>query len=1445
MIKFSIPNKLEDLLAVSDARSYIVSQQYSIREINDYLDGFNAKFKLEGPTFILKDFDYIYSGIKNFKTLNSKEKNILLKTLVNILVKFEDDLTHEFQKSRSTVLTDLEEKLRHCNLLKMLIFSVGSLIEIIEGSPLSNKWQQNEHTDVRMSAKKKTEPVINNYERERERSINVIYKLILMPLQLLFQPAVVEEDLIRCISSCCWRLVENQHLHRNKPLMDSVFHIIGYTIEKYSGSLGFCLKIIQLLQHRENLVSILAQLVSSVVKNHNQSLLISEIIREIERIDIKELSRDSSGPKAISSFLSEVAEKCPKEMMNSIANLLPFLEQDSYMMRNATLSIIGTIISENLSQDKMTSREKHLRDELLNKLELHLLDISSYTRGRALQVWSKLCQERKIPLAKLDSLMETVVGRLQDKTTYVRKYAVQFLTYFLSSDIFAIQLDLKVIVDAHDKAQNRLKELLTLKEQLENKGEKLNQSDPLDDWHSIETELLEFLLNSCQAVEEIIENDENDEEQDLENFEDLIDSVKTELDERNFLNVIKLYGLIKANFPDKDIFQNKDQSKKSQEKGVDDNESDSENEKKSEEDKENEADGEALDESSTQESEDVPSNDENVTQKIVLFCKNVFMETYNNKTDFTSEESMRGEISKVIKGGSQADPNTTQSASSQEESLEKILSLIEKQKNLIRYLEDIMKVTRYLKSSVPLVCTLLYSKNIQDVQEAINFLVTAYEFGIKEEAEVGLRKMIILIFSSDGTKKEVIDAYKRILFNAPENSNKTGLEKARSVVKKLIDLVKGSNLDEIISLQELLREIHNSNDLDKHVMQLLWDKFALRSAQTTEEESRICVQLISMLASSNPQLIRKNLDILVSVGLGDRALTDLKLARYTCTALSKAMTNQGRIVTTELPYRLLKNHSVFENISRVVVETFPLIELEGWFPMCEEALKVVFNLAEHPDMIAEDILYGMIRCLMELNQSKSSNSSIASEDGKNLSDKESPSSQHSSKVSSTNLSTSSTAPIMISPKLLARFISCIGSIAMNLLIHLEVNVFTELKTRNAIKEERENRKSLSQTTISMRRKSGRKSMGAGKEEEEEMGLTGVVSAEDAEAEFIASLCNSEIVDPNDRFENLLVRLAKLVIKVASDPQNYPNQQLKTAASLTLAKFMTISEKFCKDNLRLLVTILKKAEDPIIRSNTIIAVGDLCVRFPNLLEPWTSHLYQSLRDECILVRTNALKVISRLILSDMIKVQDQISEIAKLMVDKEDSISSFAKLFFTQLSKKLNAVYNVLPDIISNLSDAKVGIEENDFRTIMRFLFELIDKERHTIGLLEKMCQRFKNTLDERQWVDLAFCLSLLKYSDKSITKLFENFSCFADKVSVASVYELFMLIVANTRKTTGLKNETKQILDEFESKLKQAKNKGVDEAEIEKEDGEEEIEDVEAAKNDEDIAVNEEPEAAE
>lgn len=74
------------------------------------------------------------------------------------------------------------------------------------------------------------------------------------------------------------------------------------------------------------------------------------------------------------------------------------------------------------------------------------------------------------------------------------------------------------------------------------------------------------------------------------------------------------------------------------------------------------------------------------------------------------------------------------------------------------------------------------------------------------------------------------------------------------------------------------------------------------------------------------------------------------------------------------------------------------------------------------------------------------------------------------------------------------------------------------------------------------------------------------------------------------------------------------------------------------NLQLLFTVVENAPSEIVRSNCTVALGDLAVRFPNLLEPWTEHMYARLRDPSVSVRKNAVLVLSHLILNDMMKVR---------------------------------------------------------------------------------------------------------------------------------------------------------------------------------------------------------------
>jgi condensin complex subunit 1 len=137
--------------------------------------------------------------------------------------------------------------------------------------------------------------------------------------------------------------------------------------------------------------------------------------------------------------------------------------------------------------------------------------------------------------------------------------------------------------------------------------------------------------------------------------------------------------------------------------------------------------------------------------------------------------------------------------------------------------------------------------------------------------------------------------------------------------------------------------------------------------------------------------------------------------------------------------------------------------------------------------------------------------------------------------------------------------------------------------------------------------------------------------------------------------------------------------LRAAAILSFSKFLCVSSKFCDDNSFLLFKLLEKSKDANIRSNIVIALGDVAVSFGTIIDDNSHELYKGLSDKDLVVKKNTLMVLTHLILNGMIKVKGQLGEMAKCVKDPDRRISDLAKLFFTELSTKENAIYNNLPD----------------------------------------------------------------------------------------------------------------------------------------------------------------------
>ena len=140
-----------------------------------------------------------------------------------------------------------------------------------------------------------------------------------------------------------------------------------------------------------------------------------------------------------------------------------------------------------------------------------------------------------------------------------------------------------------------------------------------------------------------------------------------------------------------------------------------------------------------------------------------------------------------------------------------------------------------------------------------------------------------------------------------------------------------------------------------------------------------------------------------------------------------------------------------------------------------------------------------------------------------------------------------------------------------------------------------------------------------------------------------------------------------------------NRTLRGAAVLSFSKFLCVSSQYCDEWHPMLFNLLKTSKDPNTRSNVVIALGDVAVCFSSIFDDNSSELYKGLSDTSLVVKKNTLMVLTHLILNGMIKVKGQLGEMAKCLEDPDPRISDLAKLFFTELSTKDNAIYNNLPD----------------------------------------------------------------------------------------------------------------------------------------------------------------------
>lgn len=638
---------------------------------------------------------------------------------------------------------------------------------------------------------------------------------------------------------------------------------------------------------------------------------------------------------------------------------------------------------------------------------------------------------------------------------------------------------------------------------------------------------------------------------------------------------------------------------------------------------------------------------------------------------------------------------------------------LEKFQTMRKFLLEAFKFIEVINEAAEVVTHLLSSKNKSEVIEAMDFFTTIDAYKIAN-SKLGIRRMLRLIWTkgnSDegkGVQTHLIECYKGLFFDAPPGFDANAV--ANYISKNMISLTFGTTPAELTSLEQLLSSMVKQGLVNELVVQKLWQIYGYQKKDISKNQRRGAIIVLGMLALSSPDIVVQEMEACLRIGLGELGRRDLGLARYTCIALRRMSPPPGKQASTIAPTNVVK----LPNDHAVLVRLAAMTELESdskeWFGVAEQAIGAIYVLSKHPDVLCSHIIRRVAKRVFATQASSRPTSSLSA----TATDR--PSTPADEPMPDAPVVDDTPTKKQNSALALSQLLFVVGHIAIKQIVHLELCEL-EFKRRKAEKDKKTAptpRKSVASTIEPTPIKKGRK-RGATKEptpapteEVDELDLM-AGTTEDDFTEAIAHVRERELLFGP---QSLLANFGSLVADICANNTSYNHPTLQAQAALCLAKLMCVSSEYCENNLGLLLTILERSQDAVVRSNLVVALGDMAVCFNHLIDENTDFLYRRLNDGDPSVKRTCLMTLTFLILAGQVKVKGQLGEMAKCLEDSDKKIADMARMFFTELSTKDNAVYNQFVDMFSVLS-ADSALSEDAFKKIIKFL----------AGFIEKVCSQ--------------------------------------------------------------------------------------------------------------------------
>ncbi len=360
---------------------------------------------------------------------------------------------------------------------------------------MAAKYEQLEKADEGLSAngasgKSKSKKVAKKASDEfcwadvRPHCLELFLRVLTVDQSYLWQMGIVQENFLNGLWTLPMQILEERPLgtygvgHKEVSVRSRCMNIIAVCTTRFgsTGRATITTALVDAITRNEHIDKIATE----ICRKAHVSLS-AEVMQEIARMNMNELSKSGAGVKNVGSFIVTFAEHHPAAMFTCLPIIINQLDADVWTIRSCILQSIGHVVahihascdptalkakgfhlnSADLDQNKddvsdsvepkggddensddlNTAQYVRAREGMLNMLVERTHDVNAFVRAAVMKIWVSLLESNAIPVMRISSLAEIAVDRLFDKTAAVRKGAVTLMTALLEFNPFSGSLN--------------------------------------------------------------------------------------------------------------------------------------------------------------------------------------------------------------------------------------------------------------------------------------------------------------------------------------------------------------------------------------------------------------------------------------------------------------------------------------------------------------------------------------------------------------------------------------------------------------------------------------------------------------------------------------------------------------------------------------------------------------------------------------------------------------------------------------------------------------------------------------------------------------------------------------------------------------------------------------------------------------------------------------------